>query len=62
MGQLDRIDDESVMILRFPERCRRRAVRALGRQPELIQACLDILAGKMTYPQYFLRALRRSLH
>ncbi len=41
----------------FPEVCRRRAVRALAHHPELVQDYLDILAGKMTYPQYARRAL-----
>ena len=43
----------------FPETCRRRAVRALRRHPELVQAYLDILAGKMTYPQYSWRVISR---
>lgn len=41
----------------FPEFCRRKAVRALARHPELVRAYLDILAGKMTYPQYARRVI-----
>jgi len=44
----------------FPDLCRRRAVRSLHRHPELVRWFLDILAGELTYPAYFRRALTRS--
>lgn len=44
----------------FPDFCRRRAVRLLHRHPELVRSFLDILAGELTYPAYFRRALTRS--
>lgn len=43
----------------FPDFCRRRAVGSLRRHPELVRWFLEILAGEMTYPAYFRRALRR---
>ncbi|MFH1732620.1 MAG: NAD(P)/FAD-dependent oxidoreductase [Planctomycetota bacterium] len=43
----------------FPDFCRRRAVRSLRRHPELVRWFLEILAGELTYPVYFRRALTR---
>jgi len=43
----------------FPAFCLRRAVRALGRHPELVRWFLEIVAGRMTYPEYFRRMLGR---
>ena len=44
----------------FPKPCLRRAVNRLHHHPELVRWFLDIVAGKMTYPAYFRRALGRS--
>ena len=43
----------------FPPFCLRRAVRALGRHPELVRWFMEIVAGRMTYPEYFRRMLGR---
>jgi len=42
----------------FPEAAQRRAVRKLRRRPDLLRAYLDVLAGRMSYRAYLLRALR----
>ena len=41
----------------FPQPCVRRALRALNRHPQLVRMFMEILAGDLSYPEYFQRMI-----
>lgn len=46
----------------FPRPCLRRAMGALGRKPQRVRWYLELLAGRITYAQYFWRLFTRQGH
>jgi len=41
--------------LLFPQPCLRRAMRALSHHPQLVRMFMEVLAGDLSYPEYFRR-------